>query len=82
MLPADIFTQSAMCFAFPPRHRKKAKQKIPSEKLGTFLLFESGAGERVRTANIHLGKVVLYQLSYARLDCRSNKSKSKEIFFI
>ena len=28
---------------------------------------ESGAGERVRTANIHLGKVVLYQLSYARI---------------
>ncbi len=28
--------------------------------------FESGAGEGVRTLNIHLGKVVLYQLSYAR----------------
>ena len=28
---------------------------------------ENGAGERVRTANIHLGKVVLYQLSYARI---------------
>lgn len=27
---------------------------------------KSGAGERIRTVNIHLGKVVLYQLSYAR----------------
>ena len=27
----------------------------------------SGASEEVRTLDIHLGKVVLYQLSYARL---------------
>ena len=26
----------------------------------------SGAGEGIRTLDIHLGKVVLYQLSYAR----------------
>jgi len=27
---------------------------------------ENGAGEEVRTLDVHLGKVVLYQLSYAR----------------
>jgi hypothetical protein len=30
------------------------------------MFLKSGAGERIRTVNIHLGKVVLYQLSYAR----------------
>jgi hypothetical protein len=28
----------------------------------------NGAGEGIRTLDIHLGKVVLYQLSYARKD--------------
>jgi hypothetical protein len=27
---------------------------------------ENGAGEQIRTVDVHLGKVVLYQLSYAR----------------
>ena len=27
---------------------------------------ENGAGEETRTLDVHLGKVVLYQLSYAR----------------
>jgi hypothetical protein len=27
----------------------------------------NGAGEGIRTLDIHLGKVVLYQLSYARI---------------
>ena len=29
-------------------------------------LRENGAGEETRTLDVHLGKVVLYQLSYAR----------------
>ena len=29
-------------------------------------LFEAGAGERVRTVDLNLGKVALYQLSYTR----------------
>lgn len=29
-------------------------------------LIENGAGEETRTLDVHLGKVVLYQLSYAR----------------
>ena len=36
----------------------------PSRRIGAD--DKSGAGERIRTVNIHLGKVVLYQLSYAR----------------
>ena len=28
--------------------------------------FEDGAGEETRTLDVHLGKVVLYQLSYSR----------------
>ena len=28
--------------------------------------FENGAGEETRTLDVHLGKVVLYQLSYTR----------------
>ena len=31
-----------------------------------FWIFFDGAGEGIRTLDIHLGKVVLYQLSYAR----------------
>ena len=34
---------------------------------------KNGASEEVRTLDIHLGKVVLYQLSYARLLGRSRK---------
>ena len=30
-------------------------------------LFLFGAGERVRTVDLNLGKVALYQLSYARI---------------
>jgi hypothetical protein len=29
-------------------------------------VFEDGAGDRVRTGDINLGKVALYQLSYSR----------------
>jgi hypothetical protein len=37
---------------------------------------KNGAGERARTVNIHLGKVVLYQLSYARswLELKAKKN--------
>ena len=29
-------------------------------------MFEDGAGDRIRTGDINLGKVALYQLSYSR----------------
>lgn len=41
----------------------RAKKKPPVDS-GGFL--ENGAGEETRTLDVHLGKVVLYQLSYAR----------------
>ena len=32
-----------------------------------FLIFEIGAGNEVRTRDLNLGKVALYQLSYSRI---------------
>ena len=40
-------------------------------------LFENGAGEETRTLDVHLGKVVLYQLSYARE--RAVRSKPRPV---
>ena len=40
-----------------------------SEKQGGF-----GAGDRIRTGDIDLGKVALYQLSYSRPDGYNSKS--------
>ena len=37
-------------------------------------LFEFGAGNETRTRDPNLGKVVLYQLSYSRLDVQSDCS--------
>jgi hypothetical protein len=34
--------------------------------MGNRGFYENGAGEETRTLDVHLGKVVLYQLSYAR----------------
>ena len=56
------------------RHRRAAivpvwwhekKPKSPSSDLGKVIL--NGAGNRTRTGDINLGKVALYQLSYARV---------------
>jgi hypothetical protein len=32
-------------------------------------LFEIGAGNEIRTRDLNLGKVALYQLSYSRVEC-------------
>ena len=40
--------------------------KAPATFSATGALSENGAGEETRTLDVHLGKVVLYQLSYAR----------------
>ena len=44
----------------------------PTESLGDLqtLKIKSGAGEGIRTLDINLGKVALYQLSYARMTDR------------
>jgi hypothetical protein len=35
-------------------------------RFGTTLQAKAGAGDEARTRDVHLGKVVLYQLSYTR----------------
>jgi hypothetical protein len=41
-------------------------QTPPAKKKGSRRSLKNGAGEETRTLDVHLGKVVLYQLSYAR----------------
>ncbi len=48
------------------RTRLKAKPLVKQGVLGG----ENGASEEIRTLDINLGKVTLYQLSYARIYCR------------
>ena len=43
-----------------PRHCRPEKIRLGGPK-------ENGASEEVRTPDVHLGKVMLYQLSYARI---------------
>jgi hypothetical protein len=42
------------------------KTKNPDNFLGYRGFYKTGAGEETRTLDVHLGKVVLYQLSYTR----------------
>ena len=44
-------------------HISKQKTRF---SLGESGFWKNGAGEEIRTLDVHLGKVVLYQLSYAR----------------
>ena len=46
--------------------RQFRKRRSPGRLLLVRGLHENGAGEETRTLDVHLGKVVLYQLSYAR----------------
>ena len=43
-----------------------SRTKAPNRKVGGFC---SGAGDGARTRYLHLGKVALYQMSYARRTC-------------
>ena len=45
--------------------RLKTKKRNPNE-IFKFLLFYCRAGDRVRTGDIQLGRLTLYQLSYSR----------------
>ncbi len=40
----------------------------PRRNLGPGLIAATGAGDGIRTRDINLGKVALYQLSYSRLE--------------
>ena len=51
----------------------------PEEKLAKRIQGEqkkNGASEEVRTLDIHLGKLVLYQLSYARVRVEVQKNEN------
>ena len=50
----------------PCRRRRIQARNSPGRKPGLFLPF-SGADDETRTRDIHLGKVMLYQLSYIRM---------------
>ena len=39
----------------------------PTKKGSRASLFQTGAGNEVRTRDLNLGKVALYQLSYSRM---------------
>ena len=39
---------------------------LPPRQIDTDHLIKTGAGNRVRTGDLNLGKVALYQLSYSR----------------
>ena len=41
---------------------------------------ENGAGDKIRTCDIHLGRVALYQLSYARIENFGKKMVEREGF--
>ena len=56
------------------RQRVRLLRKNRTSKLD--VLFQSGAGNEARTRYLHLGKVALYQMSYAR----DNKSYSSRSF--
>jgi hypothetical protein len=46
-------------FAIAPKHKGKGSLKLP--------FLQTGAGKESRTLDLNLGKVALYQLSYARI---------------
>ena len=49
-----------MAFDSACGHKKSSSEELP---------FFIGADDEIRTRDIHLGKVVLYQLSYVRTCC-------------
>ena len=47
---------------------RKGRLSGSSNSSEAFTKRENGAGDEIRTHDSHLGKVVLYQLSYARIE--------------
>ena len=57
-----VMTATGHCFAYQPfRNNKKGADPRPAPFSDLL-----GAGNRVRTGDLNLGKVALYQLSYSR----------------
>ena len=55
-----------------------SRTKAPNRKVGGFC---SGAGDGARTRYLHLGKVALYQMSYARKWCLRSESNKRHADF-
>ena len=55
-----------------------SKTKAPNLTVGGFC---SGAGDGARTRYLHLGKVALYQMSYARKWCLRSESNQRHADF-
>ncbi len=49
------------------RYPRPCKAKFVCKFSGFKFEVENGAGDKIRTCDIHLGRVALYQLSYARI---------------
>ena len=48
--------------------KQKRRCGVPEEKtMSNDMVFSSGAGDEARTRYLHLGKVALYRMSYARI---------------
>ena len=58
---------------FPPNEKNRAPKPD--------VLFHSGAGNEARTRYLHLGKVALYQMSYARRWCPEPESNQRHVDF-
>jgi hypothetical protein len=68
LLPSPSPPISSCLFSLLPKNVltfENLGNKKPRNLLGYGALCENGAGEETRTLDVHLGKVVLYQLSYA-----------------
>jgi hypothetical protein len=50
-----------------PLHNRFANAPCAKKREARASLFETGAGKESRTLDLNLGKVALYQLSYARI---------------
>ena len=51
---------------------------IYGKRSSAVLLFLCGAGNEARTRYLHLGKVALYQMSYARKNGASGRSRTND----
>jgi hypothetical protein len=57
----------------PPEPGSTRRGPVLKKQDGRGAVLPSGAGNETRTRDHYLGKVVLYQLSYARLVCEPYK---------
>ena len=61
----------------PPEEERTGMERGGPDATGPGLPSSGRAGNRTRTGDPHLGKVVLYQLSYSRKLTRENPSRQR-----